>query len=112
MKTPRYLYFLMGLFLYANGLYAQTTIKNRDAIIEAAVNSISVDTMKALIQDMVGFHNRNNLSSMTHPTQRIGAATEYLYRRVNAYIPASGRRLSVEKVFYTVEERKPFSNGK
>ncbi len=101
MKTPRYLYFLMGLFLYVNGLYAQTTIKNRDAIIEAAVNSISVDTMKALIQDMVGFHNRNNLSSMTHPTQGIGAATEYLYRRVNAYIPASGGRLSVEKVFYT-----------
>lgn len=101
MKTPRYLYFLMGLFLYANGLYAQTAIKNRDAIIESAVNSISVDTMKALIQDMVGFHNRNNLSSMTHPTQGIGAATEYLYRRVNAYIPASGGRLSVEKVFYT-----------
>lgn len=102
MKTPRYLYFLMGLFLYANGLYAQTTIKNRDAIIESAVNSISVDTIKALIQDMVGFHNRNNLSSMTHPTQGIGASTEYLYQRVNAYIPASGGRLSVEKVFYTI----------
>jgi hypothetical protein len=104
MKTPRYLYFLMVLFLHADGLYAQTTIKNRDAIIESAVNSISVDTMKALIQDMVGFHNRNNLSSMTHPTQRIGAATEYLYRRVNACIPASGGRLSVEKVFYTMAE--------
>ncbi|MDR1501129.1 MAG: M28 family peptidase [Prevotella sp.] len=102
MKTPRYLYFLMALFLHANGLYAQTTIKNRDAIIESAENSISVDTMKALILDMVGFHNRNNLSSMTHPTQGIGAATEYLYRRVNAYIPASGGRLSVEKVFYTI----------
>jgi hypothetical protein len=102
MKTLRYLYFLMGLFLYANGLHAQIIIKNRDIIIESAVKSISVDTMKTLIRDMVGFHNRNNLSSMTHPTQGIGAAAEYLYQRVNAYIPASGGRLSVEKVFYTI----------
>lgn len=102
MKTLRYLCFLMGLFLYANGLCAQTTIKNRDTIIESAVNSISADTMKMLIQDLVGFHNRNNLSSMTHSTQGIGAAAEYLYRRVNAYVPASGGRLRVEKVFYTI----------
>jgi hypothetical protein len=92
----------MGLFLYANGLHAQTIIKNRDVIIESAVDRISIDTMKTLIQEMVGFHNRNNLSSMTHPTQGIGATAEYLYRRVNAYIPASDGRLCVEKVFYTI----------
>ncbi|WP_291528309.1 M20/M25/M40 family metallo-hydrolase [Bacteroides sp. UBA939] len=78
------------------------TIKNRDSIIESAVNDISVDNMKALIQDLVGFHNRNNLSSMTHPTQGIGATAEYLYQKVNTYIPSSNERLSVEKAFYTI----------
>jgi len=75
---------------------------NRDKVIETAVNDISVTNMRTLIENLVGFHNRNNLSSMTHPTQGLGAAAEYLYKKVNTYIPASNNRLSVEKVFYTV----------
>ncbi len=78
------------------------TIKNRDHVIESAVNEISVDNMKSLVQDLVGFHNRNNLSSMTHPAQGLGAAAEYLYQKVNTYVPASNGRLSAEKVFYTI----------
>lgn len=101
MKTLHLLGIVLGLFLCVNSLSSQT-IKNRDRTIESAVNEVSVDNMKNLIRDLVGFHNRNNLSSMTDPNQGIGAAAEYLYRKVNTYIPASEGRLSVEKVFYTV----------
>ncbi|MDR2968398.1 MAG: M28 family metallopeptidase [Tannerellaceae bacterium] len=91
----------LGLLLCAGSLQGQT-IKNRDRAIESAVNNISAGNMKGLIQDLVGFHNRNNLSSTTDPVRGIGAAANYLYGKVNAYIPASDGRLSVEKVFYTV----------
>jgi Predicted aminopeptidases len=99
----------LGLFFCTNVVEGQT-IKNRDPLIETAVNAISVDNMKSLIEDLVGFHNRNNLSSMTHPTQGIGAAAEYLYQKVNSYVPASNGRLSAEKVFYTISEKGTRSN--
>jgi hypothetical protein len=78
------------------------TIKNRDARIAEAVGAISAANQQALVQDLVGFHNRNNLSTQTDPAKGIGAAAEYLYRKLTSYIPGSNGRLSVEKVYYTV----------
>lgn len=101
MKTLHTICMALGLSLFATGLHSQT-IMNRDRVIETAVNEISITNMRTLIEELVGFHNRNNLSSMTHPTQGLGAAAEFLYRKVNTYIPASNGRLSVEKVFYTI----------
>lgn len=99
MKALQSLALLLGLWVCSYSLNAQT-IKNRDQVIETAVNEVSVAEMKELITDLVGFHNRNNLSSMTHPTQGVGAAAEYLFQEVQKYIPTSRGRLSVEKVFY------------
>jgi len=77
-------------------------IMNRDALIADAVADISAANQKQLIADLVAFHNRNNLSSKTDPAKGIGAAAEFLYRKAQSFIPASGGRLSVEKVYYTV----------
>ncbi|MDF9830355.1 M28 family metallopeptidase [Parabacteroides sp. PF5-6] len=100
MKTFHTVCILLALVLLTTPLFAQT-IKNRDQVIASAVEDVSVERMKSLIEDLVGFHNRNNLSSMTHPTQGLGAAAEYLYQKVNTYVPASDGRLSAEKIFYT-----------
>ncbi|GHT28500.1 peptidase M28 [Bacteroidia bacterium] len=75
---------------------------NRDTRIAEAVNGISVVNQRAVVQDLVGFHNRNNLSSKTDPAKGVGAAAEYLYQKVTSYIPQSSGRLSVEKVYYKV----------
>ncbi|MDR1814226.1 MAG: M28 family metallopeptidase [Tannerella sp.] len=78
------------------------TIMNRDAAIAAAVAEISTANQKSLIEKLVSFHNRNNLSSKTDLAKGIGAAAEYLYQELQALAGKSGGKLSVEKVFYTV----------
>lgn len=75
-------------------------IQHRDPVISTAVDEVSISNMQTLIKELVGFHNRNNLSSMSDPTKGIGAAAEYLYNKASSYIPASNGRLSVEKVPY------------
>ncbi|GHV54229.1 aminopeptidase [Bacteroidia bacterium] len=82
-------------------LHSQVAM-NRDASITAAISQIATGNQKALIDSLVKFVNRNNLSSTNHPTKGIGAACEYLYNKASSYIPQSGGRLSVEKVYYTV----------
>jgi Zn-dependent M28 family amino/carboxypeptidase len=95
--------FLSVILLVSASVYLEAqTIKHRDAVIAGAVDAISVSNQIALIQDLVGFHNRNNLSSKTDPAKGIGAASEYLYQKITSYIPESNGRLSAEKVYYTV----------
>ncbi len=72
----------------------------RDPAIAAAVEAVSVENLKSTVEELVAFHNRNNLSSQTDPAKGIGAAANYLYDRLFALIPASEGRLSVEKVSY------------
>ncbi|MDH6311450.1 hypothetical protein M2137_000200 [Parabacteroides sp. PFB2-10] len=96
---------IVGLFLLlccaGFSLHAQT-IQPREKTISDAVESISSANMYTLVEELVGFHNRNNLSNTTHPTQGIGAAGHFLFEKVSSYIPQSNGRLSVEKVDYTV----------
>ena len=87
------------LAFFVTSIHAQT-VMNRDVLIEKAVNDISVTNMKSLVEDLVAFHNRNNLSSQTDPNRGIGAAAEYLHNKVSSYIPESSGRLSVERVYY------------
>jgi len=91
--------FILLLTFIATGINGQT-IMNRDILIENAVNDISITNMRNLIEDLVAFHNRNNLSSKTDPDKGIGAAAEYLHKEVSSYIPESSGRLSVERVYY------------
>lgn len=76
------------------------TIIDRDATISRAVEDVSASNLESTVRDLVGFHSRHNLSGQTDPDRGIGAAAEYLYKKASSYIPSSGGRLSVEKVFY------------
>jgi hypothetical protein len=101
MKTVFIPFLSVVLWIAASFSLDAQVIKNRDAVISDAVDAVSVSNQKALIQDLVSFHNRNNLSSQTDPNRGIGAAADYLYRKITSYIPESGGRLSAEKVYYT-----------
>jgi len=91
---------LILLFFNTSYSYSQE-IMLRDPLIAHTVNDITAENLRTVVEDLVSFHNRNNLSSTTNPKQGIGAAAEYLYRKASSYIPASNGRLSVEKIWYT-----------
>ena len=95
--------FILILLIASNASLASfaQTILDRDPVIEQAVKEVSVPEMHKLIEDLVSFHNRNNLSSMNEKEKGIGASAEYLYNKVASFIPSSQGRLGVEKVFYT-----------
>jgi hypothetical protein len=77
------------------------TILPRDPAIAGAVEAVSTDNLRRTVEDLVALHNRNNISSRTDPDRGIGAAALYLERRIGELIPASGGRLSMERVTYT-----------
>lgn len=81
--------FILILLIASNASlssFAQT-ILDRDPVIEQAVKEVSVPEMHKLIEDLVSFHNRNNLSSMNEKEKGIGASAEYLYKKVASLIP-------------------------
>jgi Zn-dependent M28 family amino/carboxypeptidase len=94
--------FVALLSLFALSGAAAQTILPRDPAIAGAIDKISVENMHRTVEDLVSFHNRNNMSDKTDPEKGIGAAANYLYDRLSALVPASEGRLSVERVFYKV----------
>ena len=91
---------LFLLFLFLPALLSGQVIDNRDINISRAVNDISVANMKQTIDDLIGFHTRNNYSTKTDPKQGIGAAATYLYNRLAEYANVSDGRMEVERVAY------------
>ncbi|MEZ5011859.1 MAG: M20/M25/M40 family metallo-hydrolase [Bacteroidales bacterium] len=93
--------FLLSILLFATALRSQTII-NRDPKIGEMVNSISRDNIESYINTMVGFHTRHNLSVQDDQGKGIGAAWTWVKAEMEKSIPASGGRLSVEFVDYSV----------
>ncbi|MCC8154651.1 MAG: hypothetical protein LIP01_10850 [Tannerellaceae bacterium] len=100
------------LISYLPQLLTAQIIQNRDKVISQAVNDISVSNLKTIINDLVGFHNRNNLSSQTDPHQGIGAAANYLYDKASSYIPSSNGRLQVENISTLLTQPEPGFRGR
>jgi hypothetical protein len=53
--------------------------------------------MRTTIEGLVSFGTRHTLSSQTDPQRGIGAATEWLYQRMQEIAATSGGRMTVEK---------------
>ena len=92
---------LLAILILSTGLKSQTII-NRDERIEEMVNSISRDNIESYINTMVGFHTRHNLSVQDNPEKGIGAAWDWVKAEMEKSVPASGGRLTVEFVDYSV----------
>lgn len=76
-----------------------------DPVIADVLASVSIDSVRTYIDDLVGFHTRHTLSTRTDPGKGIGAAIDYLATRCEAWsaiAPAGRPRPLVEKVRYTV----------
>ncbi|MCU0457303.1 MAG: M20/M25/M40 family metallo-hydrolase, partial [Bacteroidales bacterium] len=54
------------------------------------------------VRTLAGFHTRHNLSTQTDPSKGIGAAWNWIKAEMEKNIPASGGRLEVKFVDYTV----------
>ncbi|MBO6249193.1 MAG: M20/M25/M40 family metallo-hydrolase, partial [Bacteroidales bacterium] len=76
-----------------------------DPVITEALESVSEDTVRSYIDDLVSFHTRHTLSVQNDPQKGLGAAIDYLARRCEVWAekaPAGRPRPSVEKIRYTV----------
>ncbi len=73
---------------------AGQVIAPRDAAVAAAVEAVSVENLRVTVDELVALGNRNNVGP------GVAAAADYLYGRIEALVPGSGGRLSVERVDY------------
>jgi hypothetical protein len=72
---------------------AQTIIQ-RDPGIEKMVGSVSPDSLKAYINDMVALGTRSTLSTQSDPKRGIGAARNYVLSKFNQFAALSGGRFT------------------
>lgn len=98
---PRVLSLCFFLFSgsFFSVIHSQQIVVKDNAIAEA-VSQISSDNMRVYVEELVSFHNRNNLSSVTDPKRGVGAASTYIFDKVQQWATESQGRMSVEKVFY------------
>ena len=85
--------FLFIASLLGCSISAQTSI-HRDTIIYNMVRSVSGDSLRSYVSELVAFGTRNTLSSQTDPKRGIGAARNYVLRKFNQFAAHSGGRLT------------------
>ena len=98
MKRSLLILFLIFIVWSAG---AQTII-NRDPEIKKMVDDISKERIEQHVRKMVGFYTRHNLSGQNDPAKGIGASWNWIKSEMEKSIPASGGRLKVEFVDYTI----------
>lgn len=98
MKKVITLIFFVSITIISVG----QTLINHDPEIKKMVDEISREKIEQHVRKMVSFHTRHNLSVQDDPAKGIGAAWNWIKAEMEKSIPASGGRLSVEFVDYTV----------
>jgi len=83
-----------------------------DPEIAAAVQQVSPERIRATIETLVGFHNRNTLSSMDKnlkPGEGVRAAADWIEKQFKSYSDACGGCLDVKRDTFTapVQNRIP-----
>jgi len=76
-----------------------------DPVIAEAVAAVSIDSVKAYIDELVALHTRHTLSTQTDPAKGLGAAVDYLAARCErwaASAPSSRPSPLVERISYVV----------
>lgn len=101
MKKVTYLF---ALLICVHFSFAQSIIK-RDPVIDAMVKEISPDSLKANMYKLVSFGSRNTLSTQGSAINGIGAASQWILSRFNAYGKQSNGRLTafIDTVTYMAD---------
>ena len=76
--------------------FSQTTIIQKDPLIEKMVGEVSADSLQGYIRQLVSYGTRSTLSTTTDPKRGIGAARNWILSKFNQFIPGSGGRLSAK----------------
>jgi hypothetical protein len=93
---------LLLLLISTTLISVSQTLINRDPEIKKMVDEISKEKIEQHVRKLVSFHTRHNLSDQNYPTQGIGASWTWIKSEMEKNISASGGRLTVEYVEYTV----------
>ncbi|MFA5850196.1 MAG: M28 family peptidase [Bacteroidales bacterium] len=75
-------------------------IANLDPLIIQGVSSLSADSIKNYVKDLLKFHTRHNLSSKNDQNIGIGAASNYIFNKINSFAKESGPEICVERIEY------------
>lgn len=97
--------FLIIFLLAISPVFSQKIIV-KDPEIEAMVNEVNPDSLKAYIHSMVGFGTRNTLSTQTDPKRGIGAARNWVLQQFKHFAENSGGRLTAYTDTVTLQPDK------
>jgi len=92
MKSMKKIY-LIAILFSVNTLFAQTIV-NRDPEISQMVNEVSPDSLRSYINTLVAFGTRNTLSTQVDAKRGIGAARNWVLKKLNEYAKNSSGRLT------------------
>jgi hypothetical protein len=84
---------LLHSLLIGSAVSAQTSI-HRDSVIYNMVRSVSSDSLRSYVSELVSLGTRNTLSTQTDPKRGIGAARNYVFGKFNQFAAHSGGRLT------------------
>src|SRR5476651_946993 len=84
---------LIVILFFANTLFAQTIV-TRDPEISQMVSEISPDSLRSYINTMVAFGTRNTLSTQSDAKRGIGAARNWVMKKINEFSKQSSGRLT------------------
>lgn len=79
--------------LYGQTCFTQITIC-RDPVIANMVQQVSADSLRSYIKTLVGFGTRNTLSTQSDTKRGIGAARQWVLKKLNDFGKASNGRLT------------------
>ena len=91
---------LVAMLLLNTSVALSQQIDNQDPLIVQAVTSVSSDSLKSYVNDILKFHTRHNLSSKTDKNIGIGAASNYIFNKIKSFSKESGPEILVERVEY------------
>lgn len=78
-------------------------IVQRDPVIEALVQQISADSLRAHVAGLVQFGTRHTMSSTTDPRRGIGAARRWVLAKFQEYARQSGGRMTARLDTWTLK---------
>lgn len=84
---------LLSFIIGSYEISAQKII-NRDPQIEALVNQVSSDTLRAYVNKLVSFGTRSTLSTTTDPKRGIGAARQWVLSKFQEFAKQSEGRMN------------------
>jgi hypothetical protein len=103
MKKPLVTALLLTVVLYPHAARAGGTLPmvNNSHQIQAILNSISADSVRAYLDTIVGFFSRNTIDDTVSQTRGIGAARRWVFRKFQQFNIQSGGRLQPQYFDFT-----------